>query len=118
MKALLPRRVPVWHGNSTAAAFRWNRDTTTLKARRTSWASPVHSRLRVVSGVDEVADLKDAYPARIQVCHVLSREPQEVALFSGRLDADRLRVDRRGHIRRLLGWCRPRAHRQDLPVLR
>lgn len=41
---------------------------------------------------DEVADLKDAFPARMQLCHVLSREPQEVELFTGRLDADRLRA--------------------------
>jgi ring-1,2-phenylacetyl-CoA epoxidase subunit PaaE len=40
---------------------------------------------------DEVADLKDAHPARLQLVHVLSREPQEVELFSGRMDADRLR---------------------------
>jgi ring-1,2-phenylacetyl-CoA epoxidase subunit PaaE len=40
---------------------------------------------------DEVADLKDCYPDRLQLVHVLSREPQEVELFSGRLDADRLR---------------------------
>ncbi len=40
---------------------------------------------------DEVADLKDSYPVRLQLAHVLSREPQEVELFSGRLDADRLR---------------------------
>jgi ring-1,2-phenylacetyl-CoA epoxidase subunit PaaE len=40
---------------------------------------------------DEVADLKDSYPVRLQLVHVLSREPQEVELFSGRLDADRLR---------------------------
>jgi ring-1,2-phenylacetyl-CoA epoxidase subunit PaaE len=40
---------------------------------------------------DEIADLKDTYPARLQLAHVLSREPQEVELFSGRLDADRLR---------------------------
>ena len=39
---------------------------------------------------DEVADLKDAYPARMQIVHVLSREPQEVELHSGRLDAGRL----------------------------
>jgi ring-1,2-phenylacetyl-CoA epoxidase subunit PaaE len=39
---------------------------------------------------DEVADLKDAYPARMQIIHVLSREPQEVELHSGRLDASRL----------------------------
>ena len=41
---------------------------------------------------DEVADLKDAYTGRLQLVHVLSREPQEVELFSGRLDAARLRL--------------------------
>ncbi len=41
---------------------------------------------------DEIADLKDSYPDRLQLVHVLSREPQEVELFSGRLDADRLRT--------------------------
>ncbi len=40
---------------------------------------------------DEIADLKDSHPARLQLVHVLSREPQEVELFSGRLDASRLR---------------------------
>jgi ring-1,2-phenylacetyl-CoA epoxidase subunit PaaE len=40
---------------------------------------------------DEIADLKDSYPVRLQLAHVLSREPQEVELFSGRLDAMRLR---------------------------
>jgi len=40
---------------------------------------------------DEIADLKDAYPARICLVHVLSREPQEVELFNGRLDAAKLR---------------------------
>jgi ring-1,2-phenylacetyl-CoA epoxidase subunit PaaE len=47
-------------------------------------------RSDTVMFADEVADLKDAYPARMQIVHVLSREPQEVELFSGRLDADRL----------------------------
>ena len=40
---------------------------------------------------DELADLKDAYPERICLVHVLSREPQEVELFNGRLDAAKLR---------------------------
>ncbi len=40
---------------------------------------------------DEIADLKDTYPVRLQLAHVLSREAQEVELFSGRLDAERLR---------------------------
>jgi ring-1,2-phenylacetyl-CoA epoxidase subunit PaaE len=39
---------------------------------------------------DEIADLKDAYPERICLVHVLSREPQEVELFNGRLDAAKL----------------------------
>jgi ring-1,2-phenylacetyl-CoA epoxidase subunit PaaE len=41
---------------------------------------------------DEVADLKDAHPARLHLVHVLSREPQEVELFSGRMDAAKLRL--------------------------
>src|SRR5690349_12770774 len=40
--------------------------------------------------LEEVEDLKDRYPDRFSLFHVLSREPQEVELFSGRLDADRL----------------------------
>jgi ring-1,2-phenylacetyl-CoA epoxidase subunit PaaE len=40
---------------------------------------------------DDVADLKDAHPARMRLVHVLSREPQEVELFTGRLDAAKLR---------------------------
>ena len=40
---------------------------------------------------EEIADLKDRYGARLDVIHVLSREPREVELFSGRLDAGRLR---------------------------
>ena len=40
---------------------------------------------------DEIADLKDAYPARICLVHVRSREPTEVELFNGRLDAAKLR---------------------------
>jgi len=49
-------------------------------------------RSDTVMFADEVADLKDAYPARMQLVHVLSREPQEVELHSGRLDGERLRA--------------------------
>jgi ring-1,2-phenylacetyl-CoA epoxidase subunit PaaE len=49
-------------------------------------------RSNTVMFADEVADLKDAHPDRMRVVHVLSREPQEVDLFSGRLDAERLRT--------------------------
>lgn len=40
---------------------------------------------------EELADLKNRYGARLNLIHVLSREPRDVELFSGRLDADRLR---------------------------
>ncbi|WP_411103794.1 1,2-phenylacetyl-CoA epoxidase subunit PaaE [Streptomyces sp. cmx-4-9] len=40
--------------------------------------------------LEEVADLKDRYPARFQLVTVLSREEQEAGLPSGRLDEDRL----------------------------
>ena len=48
-------------------------------------------RADTVMFADEIADLKDSHPVRLQLVHVLSREPQEVELFSGRLDAARLR---------------------------
>lgn len=41
---------------------------------------------------EEVADLKNAHPDRVDLVHVLSREPREVELFSGRLEGDRLRT--------------------------
>jgi ring-1,2-phenylacetyl-CoA epoxidase subunit PaaE len=40
---------------------------------------------------EELADLKNRYGPELQLVHVLSREPRDVDLFSGRLDADRLR---------------------------
>lgn len=40
---------------------------------------------------EELADLKDAHHGQFDLMHVLSREPRDVDLFSGRLDADRLR---------------------------
>jgi len=48
-------------------------------------------RAESVMFADEIADLKDSYPVRFELVHVLSREAQEVELFSGRLDAERLR---------------------------
>ena len=40
---------------------------------------------------EELADLKNRHGARLELVHVLSREPRDVDLFSGRLDAERLR---------------------------
>ncbi|GAA1334318.1 1,2-phenylacetyl-CoA epoxidase subunit PaaE [Saccharothrix algeriensis] len=49
-------------------------------------------RADTVMFAEELADLKDRYPARLQLVHVLSREPRDVELFSGRLDAAKLRA--------------------------
>jgi ring-1,2-phenylacetyl-CoA epoxidase subunit PaaE len=47
-------------------------------------------RSDTVMFADELADLKDRYPARFELVHVLSREPRESDVLSGRLDAARL----------------------------
>jgi ring-1,2-phenylacetyl-CoA epoxidase subunit PaaE len=47
---------------------------------------------RSVMFLDEVHDLKDRFCERLQIVHVLSREAQDVELFSGRLDGPRLRA--------------------------
>jgi ring-1,2-phenylacetyl-CoA epoxidase subunit PaaE len=49
-------------------------------------------RTSSVMFAEELADLKDTYGSRFDLMHVLSREPREVELFSGRLDAGRLRT--------------------------
>jgi ring-1,2-phenylacetyl-CoA epoxidase subunit PaaE len=57
-------------------------DVTLLYGNRTSGS---------VMFAEEIADLKNRFVDALQVVHVLSREPRDVELFSGRLDADRLR---------------------------
>jgi ring-1,2-phenylacetyl-CoA epoxidase subunit PaaE len=61
-------------GKSTVTVFYGNRRTNT------------------VMFADELADLKDRYGTRLQLVHVLSREPRDAELTSGRLDGDRLRT--------------------------
>lgn len=46
---------------------------------------------RSVMFAEELADLKNLYGPRFELVHVLSREPRDVELFSGRLEADRVR---------------------------
>jgi ring-1,2-phenylacetyl-CoA epoxidase subunit PaaE len=48
-------------------------------------------RANSVMFTEELADLKDTYGPRLEVVHVLSREPRGVELFSGRLDGERMR---------------------------
>jgi ring-1,2-phenylacetyl-CoA epoxidase subunit PaaE len=40
--------------------------------------------------IEELADLKDRYPARLALHHVLSREQRAAPLLSGRIDAEKL----------------------------
>jgi ring-1,2-phenylacetyl-CoA epoxidase subunit PaaE len=54
---------------------------TVIYANRTS---------KSVMFLDDLHDLKDRFPTRIQLVHVLSREAQDVELLSGRLDTERL----------------------------
>jgi ring-1,2-phenylacetyl-CoA epoxidase subunit PaaE len=45
---------------------------------------------RDVMFLDELSDLKDRFPERLELLHVLSREEQESELLSGRIDRSRL----------------------------
>ena len=65
-----------------------------LAAQRENVVTLVYGNRRAdtVMFADEIADLKDSHPARLHVVHVLSREPQEVELFCGRLDGGKLRA--------------------------
>lgn len=47
-------------------------------------------KTKSVMFAEDIADLKDAHGPRFDIIHVLSREPREAQLFSGRLDRDRL----------------------------
>ena len=49
-------------------------------------------RADTVMFAEEIADLKDEHPSRMELVHVLSREAREVDLLTGRLDAAKLRT--------------------------
>ncbi|MFV2088046.1 1,2-phenylacetyl-CoA epoxidase subunit PaaE [Micromonospora sp. LOL_021] len=72
--------------------------TPVLSLLATGLATEPGSRFSLVFGnrsahtvmfADEIADLKDRYPDRLQVVHVLSRETQDAELLTGRIDAAR-----------------------------
>lgn len=48
-------------------------------------------RTDTVMFAEELSDLKNLYGPRLHLLHVLSREPMEAEIFSGRLDAPKLR---------------------------
>jgi ring-1,2-phenylacetyl-CoA epoxidase subunit PaaE len=67
---------------------------TTLETEPRSSVTLVYANRdhRSVMFLEEVEDLKDRYHDRMQLVHVLSREPQEADIVTGRLDADRIRT--------------------------
>jgi ring-1,2-phenylacetyl-CoA epoxidase subunit PaaE len=90
-------------GRSTVTVFYGNRRTNT------------------VMFADELADLKDRYGTRLQLVHVLSREPRDAELTSGRLDGERLRalVDNLVDARHVDHWwlCGPHGMVEDARAL-
>ena len=65
---------------------------TTLETEPRSRVTLVYANRthKTVMFLEEVEDLKDRYRERLHLVHVLSREPQEVELFSGRVDVPRM----------------------------
>src|SRR5215208_3065070 len=61
---------------------------TTLAAEPDSRFTLVYGNQRVntIMFNEALQDLKDRYPARVSLIHVLSRQPQEVPLLNGRID--------------------------------
>ncbi len=55
------------------------------------WLLYGNRRTDTVMFAEDLADLKDAHPDRFVLAHVLSREPRDAELLSGRLDPERLR---------------------------
>ena len=59
----------------------------------TNWTLMYGNRnARSVMFLDELEGLKDRYPTRLQIIHVLSREDTGLELTTGRIDAERLRL--------------------------
>ncbi|MDH6238298.1 1,2-phenylacetyl-CoA epoxidase subunit PaaE [Cryobacterium sp. CG_9.6] len=66
---------------------------TVLAASATSRFTLVYTNRTAldVMFLDELADLKDRYPARLALYHVLSREQRSSSLLSGRIDEEKFR---------------------------
>lgn len=73
--------------------------TPVLPIMESTLASDPDSRFTLIYGnrsaatvmfLDEIADLKDRYPDRLDVVHVFSREQRESDLLTGRLDRNKL----------------------------
>jgi ring-1,2-phenylacetyl-CoA epoxidase subunit PaaE len=74
---------PILSNLSTILAVEPRSTVTLIYANRT---------VRDIMFLEELEDLKNRYPERFALYHVLSREEQEVQLFHGRIDAERLNM--------------------------
>ena len=75
--------------------------TPILSLMRSHLAASLHTRFTLVYGnrrvdsmmfLEDHAALKNLYLGRVRLYHVLSRQPQEVELFNGRIDAAKVRA--------------------------
>jgi ring-1,2-phenylacetyl-CoA epoxidase subunit PaaE len=74
--------------------------TPILSIVKTTLLAEPHSRFTVLYGNrasssvifrDELAELKDVYMERLNLVYVMSREPQDIELFNGRINQDKCR---------------------------
>ena len=67
---------------------------TTLEEQPESKFTLVYGNRRMASVMfnETLQDLKDRYPSRLTLIHVLSRQAQEVDLLQGRIDGDKVRA--------------------------
>jgi ring-1,2-phenylacetyl-CoA epoxidase subunit PaaE len=80
------------------------------RVERVSLIDVNHSQ-RDVMFLDELADVKDSYPDRFQLVHVLTQEPQESPLLSARPDAEAITRIRSVLLDDVDGWflCGPQG---------
>lgn len=66
----------------------------TLEAQPESKFTLVYGNRRMASVMfnEALQDLKDRYPGRLTLVHILSRQAQEVELLQGRIDGDKVRA--------------------------
>ncbi len=73
---------PILSMIATALATEVQSDFTLVYGNRTT---------QTIMFLEEIEALKNRYPDRFRVINVLSREPHQVPLFQGRIDADKIR---------------------------
>ena len=87
------------HAHHTVCFAAGSGITPVLSLIASGLASNAHSRYSLVYGNqrmqsvmfnESLQDLKDSYPQRLSLIHVLSRQEQDIALLQGRIDEDKV----------------------------